>query len=73
MSAFLISSGILFHTRATEYDKLLLNMLNFVFVIVKCLFDTERRLKVLLSLLILKELSYITKTNLFKYTEIFYH
>ena len=32
MSAFLISAGMLFHTRAPEYDKLLLNMFNFGFV-----------------------------------------
>ena len=32
MSAFLISVGMLFHTRAPEYDKLLLNMFNFGFV-----------------------------------------
>ena len=37
---FLISAGMLFQTRAPEYDKLLLNMFNFLFLVCwSCVID----------------------------------
>ena len=52
MFALFISIGMLVHTRAPEYDKLLLNILKIGFGIVKFLFETERRLNGLVPSLI---------------------